>query len=96
MARFWPWLSGKSQALQALFARKRNAKFVKVDGVVKVDDVAKVNSRAAHTRLCSRSFEYFGGLPLYPPLYYLTQSVFKVVLQKPAPPQIRQLILYYR
>jgi len=27
---------------------------------------------------------------------YLTQSVFKVVLQKSIPPQIRQLILYVR
>ena len=32
-----------------------------------------------------------------PPAFrvYLTQSFFKVVLQKPTPPQIRQLILYY-
>jgi len=27
--------------------------------------------------------------------YYLTQSVYKVVLQKSIPAQIRQLILYY-
>jgi len=30
-----------------------------------------------------------------PPQYYLTQRVFKVVLQKSTPPQIRHLILYY-
>ena len=28
-------------------------------------------------------------------LFYLTQSVFKVVLQKSTPPQIREVVLYY-
>jgi len=35
------------------------------------------------------------GLAIRVQGFYLTQSVFKFVLQKSTPPQIRQLILYY-